>query len=288
MTMHPTLLPVLAARVYAGLLDTVQCADWLALCEALPDKSVDMCLSDIPYNTTACEFETEIDLVAWWKQMRRVMKPGGAVVMTGSQPFTSRLVMSNLKWFRYEWIWRKNRGSNPVNAHTQPMKEHESVLVFNSQVGVYNPQMTRRSESGKSRAAYPINPSNTGKRQYIGGFIDAETQILDPDNRLPGSVLDFNTQVGYHPTQKPVALFEYLIRTYTQPGALVFDPFVGSGTAALAARATGRRFICGDLSPEYVTIARARLAEPYTPDMFAALDAPTEPPAVQPGLFDAA
>lgn len=269
------LLDTVQARVFAGLRDTVQCCDWLALAQALPDNSVDLCLSDIPYNTTQLAWESEIDLVEWWQQMRRVMKPHRAVVMTGSQPFTSRLVMSNSAWFRYEWIWEKPIATQFLDAKTRPLKAHENVLVFYGGQPVYNPQMTKGTP-------YETNPKAPPTSIYGSHYRIA---TLNEGQRYPRTVLQFENERGYHPTQKPVALFEYLIRTYTRPGDLVFDPFVGSGTTALAARNTGRHWITGDLSPEYVGIARARLAEPYTPDMFTALEQPAEPVAEQRTLF---
>lgn len=247
----------------SALIDTVHHADLFDLCAVLPDKSVDMILADLPYGTTACSWDTIIPFEPMWKAFKRIIKPRGAIVLPASEPFSFILGASNLRMFRYSWIWRKNRGSNPANANSQPMKEHENILVFGG--GTYNPQMKPRSEGGKSRAAYAINPSNTGKRQVMGGFIDKEIQIIDPDNRLPGSVLDFNTEVGLHPTQKPVALFSYLIRTYTQPGEIVFDPTCGSGTTAVAAREEQRRYIVGDSALEYVDVTNKRLDAPYTP-----------------------
>jgi site-specific DNA-methyltransferase (adenine-specific) len=209
------------------------------------------------------------------------MKSRGAVVMTASQPFTSMLVMSNLKWFRYEWVWNKVMVSNIANAPRMPLRAHESVLVFSMGHEIYNAQL---GESGA-----PFGKKSGTNSQIVGQLGDnynvgvgwPKTILTYPrPNNLTGG--------GLHPTQKPVALFEYLIRTYTEPGALVLDPFVGSGTTAIAARNLGRRFIVGDLSQEYVDIARARLAQPWQPALFDP-PAPADPPAPSPeqvGLFE--
>ena len=167
--------------------------------------------------------------------------------------------MSNPKWFRYEWIWRKSKVTQFLDANRRPLKAHESVLVFSSERAAYYPVMGK----GESYVKKSNNPAE------VYGACE-RTVTVNTGTRYPTTVLEFTSvEKGVHPTQKPVALFEYLIRTYTQPGELVLDPCVGSGTTALAARNSGRHFICGDSNAEYVAIARARLAEPYTPPMFA-------------------
>lgn len=253
-----------SAPPMSALVNRVHWMDCFDLIACLPDKSVDAYITDLPYSTTSLIWDEIIPFAPMWREVKRTLKPRGVFVTTASQPFTSKLVMSNVGMFKYSWVWRKNRGSNPANARIMPMKEHEDICVFGIAGVNYFPQMKQRAEGGKSRAAYTINPSNTGKRQVMGNFIDTKTLNLDPDWRLPGSVIDFNTEVGLHPTQKPVALYEYLISTYTQAGELVVDFCCGSGTTALAARNLGRRFIAGDITPEYVQVARDRLAQPYT------------------------
>lgn len=262
-------------------MNTVQCMNWHDLLSALPDGCADMILTDMPYGTTACSWDTVIDLDAWWTEAHRVAKPSAAIVCTGSQPFTSRLVMSNVKRFQYEWVWDKRRGSNFLTSNQQPLRSHEHVLIFAAATPAYYPQMTKsepyrvqRKTDGREGVYGYANRMN-GNQNYSG-------------ERFPVSIQYFSVganQLKSHPTQKPIALFEYLIRTYTRPGDLVIDPFVGSGTTALAARNTGRRFICGDFTPEYVQIARDRLAEPYTPDMFDTLLQEAAPGADQLELF---
>jgi site-specific DNA-methyltransferase (adenine-specific) len=191
-----------------------------------------------------------IDLAAWWEQAHRVAKPNAAIVCTGSQPFTSKLIMSNVRRFRYEWVWEKSNGTNFLSLEWQPFKVHENVIVFSSTEPVFMPQ----HERGKPYRAV------AGKvfRAYLGEHEKGTTTIND-GTRHPRTVLKFNQERGLHPTQKPVALFEYLIRTYTQPGDLVLDPFMGSGTTAVAAQRLGRNFTGCDISPEYVELARRRV-----------------------------
>ena len=240
---------------YAVRDNTIHHLDLITLCNALPSQSVDLILCDLPYGITACAWDSVIPFVPMWTEFKRVIKPRGAIVLTASQPFTSALVMSNPKWFRYEWTWHKTQGTGYLNANRQPMKNHENTLIFSKESPCYNPQM----RTGKPYSSTNGDVGGYVRDKTVGGYV-----TVNDGDRFPLSVLSFNSETGLHPTQKPVALFEYLIRTYTQPGELVFDPCVGSGTTAIAARQTGRRFICGDSSREYVEVARKRLAMPYT------------------------
>jgi len=169
--------------------------------------------------------------------------------------------MSNPKLFRHEWIWKKNAGSNFGALRYQPFKEHESVLVFGKKAVVYNPIMQERAESGKSRVNYEVNYDT--KTEVYGDGLNKQITSNRPDLRYPSSVQKFNRERGLHPTQKPVALFEYLIRTYTNEGELILDNCTGSGTTAVAAINTGRNFIGIEKETEYVDIARRRVDEAY-------------------------
>lgn len=234
-----------------SLINTIQHTDLLTLSGILDDQSVDMILCDLPYGTTACAWDTVIPFEPMWEQFKRVIKPRGAIVLTASQPFTSALVMSNVKWFRCEWIVVKPNGTGFLNASRQPMKNHESVIVFANGAHDYYPQKSKGKKYRKIRGA---------EREFVrdpnvGGYTTNNN-----GDRFPKSVIHYSWETGLHPTQKPVPLFQYLIRTYTLPGELVFDPCVGSGTTAVAAHLTGRRYICGDTSEEYVNIARERVA----------------------------
>lgn len=249
----------------SALIDTVHHADLFDLCAVLPDKSVDMILCDLPYGTTACSWDEIIPFAPMWKAFRRITKPKAAIVLTASQPFTSTLICSNLKMFRYSWVWDKVKGGNIYLAKYQPMKIHEDVLIFSQEPTSYYPEMRKRNEIKKSE--------NYGTGEAFGGNGLPESTIYFYDHTFPISIVTIsnaNQSDKEHPTQKPVDLFRYLIRTYTQPGQLVFDPCVGSGTTAIAARTEGRRYIVGDSSAEYIQVTRDRLAAPYTP-MFEAL-----------------
>lgn len=233
--------------------------DCLELMQLIPSGSVDMVLADPPYGTTACKWDSVIPLEPMWEQLKRVIKPNGAIVMTASQPFTSILVASNISWFKYEWIWEKNRGSNFATVKYMPMKEHENVLVFCSGKTTYNPIKQERAEGGKSRAGYKINASNTGKRETMNGMVGIDSGFIDPNLRAPRSVQKFNTEVGLHPTQKPVVLMEYLIKTYTNEGETVLDFTMGSGTTGVACKNLGRNFIGIELEEKYYQIATKRI-----------------------------
>lgn len=258
--------------VGAYALNQVYCADLFTLCDGVPDQSVDMILCDLPYGTTACAWDTVIPFEPMWKQFKRVIQPRGAIVLTASQPFTSALVMSNPKMFRYEWVWEKTRAAGYPNANLQPLKAHENVLVFskaNAFSGFvqnpmsYYPEFTQ-GVPWKKRG-------RTGVSVYNGkASLENDLVRVSDGNRFPRSVIEFANpnNDNCHPTQKPVALFRYLIRTYTRPTELVLDPCVGSGTTAMAAREEGRNFICGDSNAEYVALANKRLAMPFTPQMF--------------------
>lgn len=246
------------------LVNKVHCMDALELMRLLPDGSVDAIITDLPYGTTACSWDEIIPFEPMWAGVKRILKPRGVFVTTASQPFTSKLVMSNLKWFRCEWIARKPAGTGYLNANRQPMKNHENVIVFAQGQHSYYPQM---------RYGAPYRATNGA----VGGFVHDKTVggylTVNNGERYPLSVADFTWESALHPTQKPVALYEYLIRTYTQPCELVLDFCCGSGTTAVAARNLNRKFIAGDMMQEYVGIARKRLAEPYTINMFEANEA---------------
>jgi site-specific DNA-methyltransferase (adenine-specific) len=257
-------------------LDTITNTDLFTLCDGLPDASIDMILCDLPYGTTACSWDTVIPFAPMWERFKRVIKPRGAIVLTASQPFTSALVMSNVAWFRCEWIWRKPQGTGYLNANRQPMKNHESAVCFAEGEHNYYPQMRK----GEPYVATSGNVGGFVRDKSVGGYV-----TINLGERFPLTVLDYNAESGLHPTQKPVALFRYLIRTYTQPGEVVLDPCVGSGTTALAAQVEGRHFICGDTDADYCEIARARLqgrveeykarkeGKPYTLPLFEAIEA---------------
>lgn len=251
--------------------DYVACMDALELLNSLEAQSVDAIITDLPYGTTACAWDTVIPFEPMWKAIKHALKPRGVFVTTASQPFTSALVMSNPKWFRYEWVWWKLHTTGFLDANIKPLKEHESVLVFSGNYPpIYYPQY----------ATVNVGNRLATTRKLKDGVYNEKVKTRYEDTtgkRYPTSILKFRSDAAKgnnytrhveHPTQKPVALYEYLILTYTQPNALVVDPFAGSGTTLIAARNTGRHYIGGDTSAEYVDIARKRLALPFTEPMW--------------------
>ncbi len=233
--------------------------DCLDIMTRIQDKSIDMILCDLPYGTTACKWDTIIPFEPLWEQYKRIIKNNGAIVLTASQPFTSIAVMSNLEMFRLEWIWEKNAGSNFATLKYQPMKEHENVLVFSKSTTKYNAQMQERAESGKSRVKTKVKP-NSNAKEGVYGDIKEGTHKMMGELRYPRSIQKFNRERGLHPTQKPVALFEYLIKTYTNEGDLVLDNCAGSGTTGVACKNINRNFILIEKEPAYVEIINKRLA----------------------------
>ena len=234
--------------------------DCLELMREIPDSSVDMVLCDLPYGTTACKWDQVIPFEPLWEQYWRVCKPNAAVVLTASQPFTSALVMSQVDKFKYEWIWEKSKASNFLQARKQVLKAHENVMVFSNSVTVYNPQMiVGKAFKGEGRSK---------KGAEWDGVNSVPNPTFRHDNkgvRFPRSVQYFKTaesegkKQSWHPTQKPVALFEYLIKTYTDEGMTVLDNCSGSGTTAVAAERSGRRWIAIEKDPEYYIKSVGRL-----------------------------
>jgi site-specific DNA-methyltransferase (adenine-specific) len=239
--------------------------DCLEVMKDIPDKSVDMILCDLPYGTTACKWDTVIPFEPLWEQYKRLIKSNGAIVLTASQPFTSALVMSNTKMFKYEWIWKKNRPTGMTHCANMPMKDYEDVLVFSKgSIGHrhliknrmnYFPQGVKECNKINSHTSWGMEGTQERKSQ-------AKTYLVTKEN-YPRMVLEFKKDdaIRLHPTQKPVALFEYLIKTYTQPGEIVLDNCIGSGTTAIAAHNTGRFFIGIEKEPKYCEIARKRLEQ---------------------------
>ena len=221
------------------------------------NSSVDMVLADPPYGTTACKWDSIIPLELMWKQLRRIIVSDGVIVMTASQPFSSTLVMSNPKMFKHEWIWIKNRGSNFANTVREPMKEHESILVFANKKWMYNKQMQKRTGGGLERSVYKVEHNNQ-KREGTRKFEGREAHDIST-LRVPSTWQKFNVEVGLHPTQKPVALMEYLIKTYTNSADTVLDFCMGSGTTGVACKNLNRNFIGIELDKKYFEIAQKRI-----------------------------
>ena len=240
--------------------------DCLEIMKAIPDGSVDCVITDPPYGTTACKWDSVIPFEPMWSELKRICKPNAPMIFTASQPFTSMLVMSNLKEFKVEWIWEKAVGSNFATLKYQPMKEHESVLVFSNGGGKtpYYPIKEPRKGSGSARMNYGHNGSKTGEANGSQDFKGWKEGDYDKDLRNPSSVQYFNNREntrGLHPTQKPVALLEYLIKTYTKEGETVLDFTMGSGSTMIACLNTNRKGIGIELDKHYFDIATKRIDE---------------------------
>jgi site-specific DNA-methyltransferase (adenine-specific) len=235
--------------------------DCLEQMKNIEPGSIDMVLADPPYGTTACKWDSIIPLDSMWDQLNRMVKPKAAIVMTASQPFTSVLVNSNISNFKYEWIWEKAVGSNFAVLKYQPMKEHESVLVFSNNTHNYYPIKQPRKGSGAKRMDYGHNGSVTGEANGSQDFAGWDVGKYDKNLRNPSSVQYFNNREkcrGLHPTQKPIALMEYLIKTYTLENEIVLDFTMGSGTTGVACKNLNRNFIGIELDEKYFKIAQER------------------------------
>jgi site-specific DNA-methyltransferase (adenine-specific) len=237
-----------------GVFGVGDCFDLMA---KLPEASVDMVLCDLPYGTTQNKWDSVLPLDRLWAEYWRVCKPNAAVVLTAAQPFTSALVMSQAKAFKYDWIWRKPKGTGHLNAKKMPMRDKEDVLVFYRQQCIYNPQMTEgtpyKDKAGKDHAGTGSMTDNYGSYTNFRNDNDGK--------RYPKQVQEFPVveRGTIHPTEKPVALFEYLIRTYTNEGDTVLDNTAGSGTTAIAAENAGRKWICIERDEEYAGKAMERI-----------------------------
>lgn len=232
--------------------------DCLEEMKKILDGSIDAVIADIPYGTTACKWDNVIPFEPMWEQLKRVTKKNGAIVLTASQPFTSALVMSNPKMFRYSWIYKKRCASNFAQAKYAPMKEHEDVLVFAKSKPIYYPIKEARQGSGAERVKHRFNETKSGEFTSISKAKPDPTEL-----RYPSSVQEFNNRAsgdrGFHPTQKPVALMEYLIKTYTNEGETVLDFTMGSGTTGVACKNLNRNFIGIELDKDYFQIASDRI-----------------------------
>ena len=227
--------------------------DCLELMNGIEDKSVDMILCDLPYGTTACSWDSVIDFNKLWKQYNRIVKDNGAIVLFGSEPFSTALRSSNLDVYRYDWKWIKQRGTGHLNSKKQPMRDNEDIIIFYKNQCVYNPQGTILGEFNNNRPA---------KSKISSDVYSSEVEIgVSKVGNYPTNTLYFDkiciNQI--HPTQKPVALLEYLIKTYTNEGQVVLDNTMGSGSTGVACKNTNRRFIGIEMDEDYFNVAKERL-----------------------------
>lgn len=238
--------------------------DCLELMKTIPDGSVDMVLTDPPYGTTACKWDNVIPFEPMWAELRRIIKPNGAIVLFGSEPFSSLLRVSNLKMYKYDWVWEKSRALGFMNAKNKPMNKHELISVFSSG--------TCANGSNKKMTYYPqgltaLNKIVKGRKDSLAdqnghkfSRKSHKEELFQEWTNYPNQLLKFNSEgATVHPTQKPVALLEYLIRTYTQENETVLDFTMGSGSAGVAAKNTNRKFIGIELDENYFNIAKQRI-----------------------------
>lgn len=233
-------------------LNKIYHGDCLELMKGIPDRSIDMILCDLPYGTTQCKWDEVIPFDKLWEQYNRIIKPNGAIVLFGAEPFSSLLRVSNIKNFKYDWIWDKKKAPNFRGVKSQPLIPYEVISVFNT--STYNPQMTK------------------GKMRQKGGYYSEHEQALSSgtkakvnDEYYPKAILEFtkadNKDSKLHPTQKPVALCEYLIKTYTKEGDIVLDNCSGSGTTAIACIRTNRKFVCIERDENYYQKSLTRIEQ---------------------------
>lgn len=234
--------------------------DCLELMKLIPDKSIDLVLTDPPYGTTQCKWDAVIEFDPLWKELKRIVKDKGAIVMFAAQPFTALLIASNLQMYKYNWIWKKNKSTGFLNSKKQPLRNYEDIVVFYRKQCLYNPQKTQGHKPTNSYTKHTSDGSTLGKTK-IGIKGGGSTE------RYPTSVLEFKvvnqdgTSDGgnFHPTQKPVALLEYLIKTYTSEGQVVLDFTMGSGSTGVACKNLNRNFIGIELDDKYFQIAKDRI-----------------------------
>lgn len=224
----------------------IHLGDCLDLMPSIPSKSVDMILCDLPYGTTACEWDSIIDMSKLWQEYERVIKDNGAIVLTANAKFTFLLGASNIKLLRYKWVWLKTRKTMFLQANKMPLRQHEDVLIFYKSLPTYNPQM----QEGKPYTQKGPKKGNTSNQTWNKDL--NRTTTINNGQYFPSDLLQIDEHaLSIHPTQKPVALFEYLIKTYTNENELVLDNCSGSGTTAIACMNTNRRFICIERDETY-------------------------------------
>ena len=231
--------------------------DCLERMKEIQSGSVDMVLADPPYGTTQCKWDSIIPLEPMWEQLKRLIKPSGAIVMTAAQPFTSILICSNLGMFKYQWIWVKNLKTGNLNAKRMPMGGHEDIVVFCEKSTTYNPQKRKRTTEVRSGNKRNSTTTVYGKQREL--YVDNQSDLINPDTVITGINCVHSSEGRIHPTQKPVSLMEYMINTYTDEGETVLDFTMGSGSTGVAAVNTNRRFIGIELNLDYFNIAMDRI-----------------------------
>lgn len=235
--------------------------DCLELMKSISDNSIDMVLTDPPYGTTACKWDTVIDFELMWKELKRITKDNGAICLFGAQPFTAALIMSNPKMYKYDWVWQKDKATNHLNAKRQPMRRNELISVFYKKQCLYSPQLSIKDPKN-------IRPATTKRKQAenYGSMTKESKRSIPVGMSYPNETLKFRGMFGdkgksLHPTQKPVALLEYLIKTYTLENETVLDFTMGSGSTGVACKNLNRKFIGIEKDYKYFEIAKERIIE---------------------------
>ena len=231
--------------------------DCLDVMKQIPSGSVDAIIADPPYGTTACKWDSVIDFDLMWEQLNRIIKPNGAIVLFGSEPFSSALRMSNIKNYKYDWIWEKHNGSNSMLCKKQPLNFHENISLFYKKQPVYNPQMWL------GKANHTRNDNGLNMKSELMNTVVKRTKTKTDGIKYPRRIIKFNSirQNKQHPTEKPVALMEYLIKTYTNENETVVDFTMGSGSTGVAAKNLNRSFIGIEQDEKYFEIAKERIGE---------------------------
>jgi site-specific DNA-methyltransferase (adenine-specific) len=228
--------------------------DCLEVMKGIPDGSIDLILCDLPYGTTACKWDTVIPFEPLWAQYKRVIKGNGAIVLFGSEPFSSALRMSNIKQYKYDWVWDKITGRGHLVAKIRPMAQHENIIVFGQGKIQYNPQMILMDKPQRGKSM------ESSRTSIMGGKTTGKSEAIIRTHKYPKTIITQGVDGKYvHPTQKPVALLEYLIKTYTNEGETVLDNCMGSGSTGVACVNTGRNFIGIELDEGYFKIATDRI-----------------------------
>ena len=239
--------------------------DCLELMKDIPDGSVDMILADLPYGTTACKWDEIIPFEPLWEQYERVIKDNGAIVLTASQPFTTKLINSNIELFKYNWVWKKAKPTGFSHSKNMPLKDYEDIVVF-SKGSIGHAHLIKNRMEYNPQGVYEVSRKIKRNTKGFSGTMERKSQTNEYTGKLSGfpkMVIEFSNviQGTVHPTQKPVALFEYLIKTYTNEGDTVLDNVMGSGTTGVACKNLNRNFIGMELDENYFNIAKKRITE---------------------------
>jgi len=246
-------------------INQVICGDCLEVMKGIPDKSIDMILADLPYGTTACKWDTIIPFEPLWEQYERIIKDNGAIVLTASQPFTTKLIDSKIELYKYNWVWKKAKPTGFSHSKNMPLKDYEDIVVF-SKGSIGHAHLIKNRMEYNPQGVYEVSRKIKRSTKGFSGTMERKSQSNEYTGKLSGfpkMVIEFSNviQGTVHPTQKPVALLEYLIKTYTNEGDLVLDNVAGSGTTGVACINLNRNYILIEKEPKYVNIIRERLKQ---------------------------